>query len=144
MSRYFLEAGFRLTGLDYSQPMLSIARKRFPKARWVLGDIANLSFGEAFDGILSWHGFFHLDAVAQRSTLPKISAHMVPGAPLMLTVGPQAGEVTGRVGGDTVHHASLSETEYRKRLDKAGLDVEAFVRSDPGCGGAKVLFGIKR
>ena len=133
-----------MTGLDYSEPMLSIARSRFPKARWMLGDMAELSLGEAFEGVLSWHGFFHLDQDTQRTTLPKISAHMVSGAPLMLTVGPQAGEVTGRIGEDTVYHASLSKTEYSELLDEAGVDVKAFVRNDTHCGDATILFGIKR
>ena len=65
--------------------------------------------------------------------------NLEPGGVLMLTVGPQAGEVTGHVGGDPVYHASLSPAEYATRLDENGLRMTGFLADDPDCAGHSVL-----
>ena len=38
ISKYFIEKGFSLTGIDYAEPMIEIARQRFPEflPGWIL------------------------------------------------------------------------------------------------------------
>lgn len=154
IARYFLEQGFAVTGADIAAPMLALARERFPTARfpgarWVEADMrapnlaAALGAG-AFGGLVAWHSFFHLTPEEQRAALPHMAALLAPGAPMMLTVGPEAGEVTGRVGDETVYHASLSLAAYAAVLDHAGLSVRAFIAEDSACGGSTILLAQKR
>ncbi|EAQ05016.1 methyltransferase [Pseudooceanicola batsensis HTCC2597] len=143
VAAWLIGAGFAVTGLDIAPAMLALARRRWPACRWIEGDMRGLDLGETFDGILGWHSFFHLTAKEQREALPAIAAHLRPGGALMLTVGPEAGEVAGRVGDDPVYHASLSEAEYGEILAGQGIRIARFVRADPGCDGATVLLGRK-
>jgi len=128
-----IKSGFLVTGLDISHAMLGIARSRFPDGEWLCGDMRALNLNRQFDGILGWDSFFHLTPAEQRTTLPKITAHLAPKGALLVSVGPQAGEVTGHVGGEPVYHASLSEEEYRSILLAHDATVRAFVREDPEC-----------
>lgn len=144
IARYFIERGLDLTGVDAAAAMLAIARARYPDARWVHADMRALDLGEAFDGVIGWHSFFHLTPDEQPPVLARFAAHLKPGGALMLTVGPEAGEVTGTVGDDTVYHASLSPQEYARILGSLGIDVVAFVPADPECDGATILLARKR
>lgn len=143
MAEWLISAGYEVTGADISPAMLSIARSRWPDRNWIEADMRGLDLGGQFDGILGWHGFFHLTGNEQRVALPSIAAHLRPGGVLMLTVGPEAGEVTGRVGDDEVYHASLSERDYREILTVNGIGVARFVRDDPDCDGATVMLARK-
>ena len=58
---------------------------------------------------------------------------------LLLTVGPDRGEVDGRIGDDRVYHASLSPDEYRSILESVGLRIVDFVAEDPTCDFRTVL-----
>jgi SAM-dependent methyltransferase len=144
IARYFLERGYTLTGVDFSRPLLALARERFPAAEWLLDDLRTLALPRRFDAVVGWHSFFHLTPGEQRATLPRLGDHLTPGGLLLLTVGPEAGEVAGRVGGDAVYHASLSQAAYRAVLDHASMDMVELVVDDPDCDYATVLLARKR
>lgn len=140
---YLRDRGFDVVGVDASEAMLAIARRRFPRGDWRSGDMRRLDLPESFDGILSWDAFFHLTPDEQRDVLPRLARHLNDGAALLLTVGPEAGEVTGRVGGELVYHASLSPAEYEERLWELGIEVADFVPDDPSCDGHTILLARK-
>lgn len=139
LAAYMTGRGFRVVGVDASQAMLAIARRRFPDGDWRHGDMRTLALAERFDGILGWNSFFHLRPEEQRTTLARLAIHMNPGAALMLTVGPSAGEVSGHVGDDEVYHASLDPDEYQRLLEGLGLTIVHFVAEDPDCDYQTVL-----
>jgi SAM-dependent methyltransferase len=57
IARYFIEAGYDLTGADASPTMTGLCKSRFPNAEWVAADMGTLSLGRRFDGILAWGCF---------------------------------------------------------------------------------------
>ena len=67
-----------------------------------------------------------------------------PGAPVMLTVGPEDGETTGMVEGETVYHASLSQAGYRDAFEQAGFDIVDLVVEDAACDMHSILLARKR
>ncbi len=144
IARHFLADGFDVTGVDFSAPMLALARVRLPQSRWLQADMRELELGETFDGIIGWNSFFHLSAADQRSTLPRLAAHLAPNGALMLTVGPRAGEVIGQVEGEPIYHASLSPQEYEALLGELGLAIIEFVFEDPTCDQQTVLLAQRR
>ena len=143
IARYLIEQGFCLTGLDFSDGMLEMAKSRFPNNSWYLMDMCKLELRETFEGIIAWHSFFHLTPDNQRVTLQRFAKHLMPGGALMLTVGPGEGEVLGHVGDDKVYHASLSFDEYELLLQALDIKVLKFVPDDPECDGASVLLAQK-
>ena len=141
---YFMSRGFEVVGVDASHEMLTLARSRYPGGDWRMGDMRLLDLPEAFDGIVAWNSFFHLMPAEQRDVIERLGRHLNEGAALMLTVGPEAGEVAGWVGGEAVYHASLAPDEYDMLLAKQGVEIVAFVPEDPLCDSQTVLLGRKR
>lgn len=143
IAAYLIEQGCVVTGIDLSAPMLERARMRFAVARWVEADMRTVDLAERFDGIVGWHSFFHLTPAEQYQALARFSALLTDDGALMLTVGPQACEAIGHVGGEPVYHASLSSDDYRKALADLGMRIVRFVAEDPTCDYATVLLAQK-
>lgn len=139
IGEWLAEQGFALTGADFSDNMLSLFSARLPQARTVQADMRQLKLDQTFEAIIGWGSFFHLTPDEQRVAVPSIARHLAPGGRLLLTVGPSEGEVTGRVGRDTIYSASLSLAEYTSLLQSGGASVEDFVPNDPACNGFTLL-----
>lgn len=134
ISRYVLGQGRALTGVDSSAPLIALCRARFPDAVFEIGDMRRLDLGQRFDGLIAWDSFFHLDADDQRRMFPRFAAHAAPGAALLFTSGPHAGEAIGEFHGDPLYHASLDPEEYRSLLQTNGFEVIDMMAEDPSCG----------
>ncbi len=139
IATWLRDRGFAVTGLDGAPAMLALARARAPEGDWRQGDMRTLELADRFAGIVAWDSFFHLTAAEQRACLPRLARHLRPGGRLMATVGPAAGAVTGRVGDEMVHHASLDPSDYGAILRANGLRLLRFVVEDPACGRRTVL-----
>lgn len=143
IARWFMAEGFRVTGLDLAAPMLEIARGRWPDGDWRQGDMRKLHLGETFAGIVAWDSFFHLTPDDQQATLARMAAHLVPGGSVLVTVGPDASEATGEVGGEAVYHASLSPAQYAACLEDHGMRLTGFLAEDPETDKHSVLMARK-
>lgn len=138
IATYLGDRRARITGVDGAAAMIALFKLNVPDARAVHQDMRGLALGERFDGILAWNSFFHLDQDDQRGMFPIFAAHAAPGAALMFTSGPQAGQAMGHAGGQPVFHASLEPDEYRSLLKLHGFEVIRFVPEDPDCNGHTV------
>ena len=107
IARYLSSLGHRVTGVDAAQAMIDLAHERCPDGDWRQADLRHLDLDETFDGVIGWDSFFHLTPQEQRTTLVRLASHLEPGGALMLTVGPEAGEVAGCVGDEPVYHSSF-------------------------------------
>jgi SAM-dependent methyltransferase len=145
LAELILKSGFDLTGIDYSAPMLELARTRYPTAEWIHGDMRDMRslLHRHFDGIFSWDGSFHLTREEQRQLLIDIAAQLRPGGSLMMTVGSWEGEVIGVVEGESVYHSSLAPDEYAERLEALGFYDIDFVAEDPDCDLHSVLIATR-
>ena len=59
IAHWFRAEGFRVTGVDFADAMLEIARSRWPEGDWRQADMRHLDLGQSFDGIIAWDSFFH-------------------------------------------------------------------------------------
>ena len=143
IARWFIAEGFEVTGVDYADAMLDIARTRWPDGDWRQADMRALDLGETFDGIIAWNSLFHLRPDEQRTCLAHLARHIAPGGSLLMTVGPKEGEVTGTVAGEAVYHASLSPAGYASCLETLGLRLTGFLAEDPETNKHSVLMARK-
>lgn len=143
IARWFMAEGFTVTGVDFSEAMLDIARRRWPEGDWRFADMRSFDLEQHFDGIIAWNSFFHLTAEDQKDCIARMARHLRPGGMLMLTVGPSAGEVSGTVGQERVYHASLSPAEYAACLEDNGLLMTGFLAEDPDTQSHTVLMARK-
>ena len=133
IARHLIERGCRLTGVDVAPSMIARCRRRFPAHAWRVGDMRELAIPRRFEGLVAWDSFFHLDPRGQRRAAAAFARHARPGAALLLTTGPAAGEAIGRAADAPIYHASLDAHAYRALLARHGFAVVAHSPNDPGC-----------
>ena len=138
ISRYLIERGFAVVGVDSSPTLISLCRSRFPDQEWIVADMRALEVGRKFHGLIAWDSFFHLSHEHQRRMFPIFGRHSAPGAALLFSSGPGYGEAIGSYHGEPLYHASLSPAEYRELLAAHGFYVNAHMVEDPHCGGHTV------
>ena len=143
IARWFMAEGFDVTGVDFSQAMLAIARKRWPEGDWRHADMRHFELGQQFGGIIAWNSFYHLTADEQTGCIARMARHLRPDGMLMLTVGPRAGEVSGTVGEELVYQASLSPADYATCLEENWLRVTGFLAEDPETESHTILMARK-
>jgi demethylmenaquinone methyltransferase/2-methoxy-6-polyprenyl-1,4-benzoquinol methylase len=74
-------AGGRVTGLDFSEPMLERARRKAPELEWLRGDLLKLPFGDAsFDTATVGFGVRNVDDL--EGALSELRRVLVPGGRL--------------------------------------------------------------
>jgi 2-polyprenyl-3-methyl-5-hydroxy-6-metoxy-1,4-benzoquinol methylase len=143
IARWFIAEGLRVTGIDFAEPMLDIARARWPEGDWRQADMRHLDLGETFEGIVAWDSFFHLRPDEQRNCIGHMARHLSPGGSVLITVGHAAGETSGTVGGEAVYHASLSPAGYATCFEENGLRLTGFLAEDPETNRHSVLMARK-
>ncbi|MDE0589841.1 class I SAM-dependent methyltransferase [Halocynthiibacter sp. C4] len=144
IARYIRERNREVTGVDGAASMVTLFAENVPGATVHHADMRGLDLGKEFDGLIAWNSFFHLSVEDQRAMFPVFAAHAAPGAPLLVTTGPSAGEAIGEVEGAPIYHASLNPEDYHKLFDEAGFDVVDFVPEDPDCAGHSVWLARRR
>lgn len=138
IAAYFIERGYKVTGIDGSPAMIARCRQRFPQQEWRQADMRTLSLAARFDGLLAWDSFFHLARDDQRRMFSLFRQHANPHAALMFTSGTADGVAMGTFEGQPLFHASLAPEEYSRLLQENGFRVVDHVVEDPGCGGRTV------
>lgn len=138
IARYLIESGRWVTGVDSSASLVGLCRSRFPDQDWLVQDMRRLALAKVFGGIVAWDSFFHLTAADQRAMFSIFEAHVAPGAALLFTSGPAAGEAIGSFEGEALHHASLDPDEYRALLTAHGFRVVSHAAEDADCAGHTV------
>lgn len=60
-SKYLTEKGFKVTGVDFSEGLLDIARREVPEAQFILADMRDLSSIDGqFDAVLAIASLLHI------------------------------------------------------------------------------------
>lgn len=67
-SKYFVDNGYDVIGIDMSEGMLEAARKR-TRAKFLLGDVRRTEFRDSFDGVWCYNTLLHLDESDFKSAL---------------------------------------------------------------------------
>lgn len=144
LARYLADRRAQITGVDATAEMVEMFAALLPRHEALEADMRGLSLDRQFDVVLAWNSLFHLSPEDQRAMFAVFAAHAAPGAVLMFTSGPEAGEAIGQIEDSPVYHSSLSPAEYRQLLDSHGFEELAFTPEDPTCDYHSVWMARKR
>ena len=117
IDRYLIDHGFHVAGVDSSATSIELARTRFPRERWLIGDMRTIALDETFAGVVAWASLHQLPPSDQNLMAERIMAWLKPGGRLLFS-------------GDAAGHGAA--------LARRGMVEMAHVESDPSCDGAGV------
>jgi SAM-dependent methyltransferase len=131
IARYLIDQGFRVTGVDSSAAMLALARRHCPEAELVLGDMTKLELDGPFGGIVAWDSVFHVPRTHHGQLFAEMARMLVPGAPLLLSVGGSEGDFTAPMFEVEFSYSDDHPSESRRRLETSGFEVRFAEVDDP-------------
>jgi ubiquinone/menaquinone biosynthesis C-methylase UbiE len=83
-----LSEKFEVTGVDFSEAQIELAKKNVPNARFLCEDMTRLAFPEnTFDGITSYYAIIHVPREEHRSILSNFHRMLKPGGFALLCLG---------------------------------------------------------
>jgi len=83
-----LAQSFDVTGVDFSEAQIALARRNVPQARFLCGDITRLDFADAsFDAVVSYYAIIHIPRENHRALLSDFCRFIKPGGWALLCLG---------------------------------------------------------
>ncbi len=125
---YFTANGSSVTGVDFSEKLLEIARLRVPQAIFHKQDFRSLHFSkQSFDGIWACASLLHLKRDEVPAVLGSFFQLLKPGGVLFIMVKEGSGEadVTEELSSHLSRHFTyFQKKELKNILKDAGFEVE--------------------
>lgn len=88
VTRWLVDAGYDVTGLDLSLEQIDRARANVPEATFQIGSMTGARFGEGeFDGIVSTYAITHVPRDQHADLLGRIYGWLSPGGVFMASLG---------------------------------------------------------
>jgi 2-polyprenyl-3-methyl-5-hydroxy-6-metoxy-1,4-benzoquinol methylase len=119
--KYLAEQDFRITGVDFVQKHIDLAKEHVPGAAFIQEDIAELDFGgQSFDAIMSLYTIFHIPRQEHRDLLLSMHRTLKDDGLLLITMGTEdedAGEVGDFIGSEMVWSSYPLEENLRLAED---------------------------
>jgi len=147
--KYIAEKGFKATGIDLSEKMIEIARKKVPEAKFKVMDMRDMKFKDAsFDGLMAPYSLIHIPSDEIHQTLRGFSRVLKPNGKLLVIA--QNGEADKVIGeplkeGEITFVNFFTKERLSKFLIEAGFRifyVEEKETYDPGTMSNRVIYTI--
>ncbi|MGA2666897.1 MAG: class I SAM-dependent methyltransferase [Patescibacteria group bacterium] len=121
-SKFFSEKGYKVTGVDFSENMLAIAKKVAPKAKFIKQDLRKIKFLEnSFDGVRCSFVLLHLKRNEIPSLLHKIHQILKKNGVLFISTKQGEGEIVEKESLD--QSFEMFETFFQKdELEQLVID----------------------
>jgi len=95
VTKFLINAGFEVTGIDLSEKMLKLAREHVPKAKFVKMNMTSMDFPEnSFDGLVSFYAIFHVSREKHLDIFKRFHKILKPDAIMLVSLGASEWEGT--------------------------------------------------
>lgn len=123
-AKFLTEKGIKVTGIDLSDKMLSLARENVPSAEFIKMDMNGLKFSEnTFDGILSVYALFHVPKNQHLDIFKQFYKILKPGGILMINTGVSESEGTSNFFGVPMFWSNYSPKTTLDLVRKASFSI---------------------
>ncbi len=132
ITRFLVEQGLSVTGVDVSAEQLRIAAQQVPEADLREGDVCDLELADdSYDAIVAWDSVFHVPRAKHGALFERFARWLRPGGRLLVTGGGSAGEFTDVMLGETFFYSGHEPPEVVTLLAAAGFAVLDPVVDEP-------------
>lgn len=139
-----LSEHFEVTGVDFSEAQVELARKDVPAAEFLCEDMTKLDFpDETFDGITSYYAIIHIPREEHQALLANFHRVLKPGGLALLCLGAEhlVDDIDENYLGTRMYWSHYDADTYIEILRDCGFEI-LWSRNvtDATCEGAGHLF----
>lgn len=139
-----LSERFRVTGVDFSEAQIGLARKHVPAATFFCRDMTDLDFPEnSFDGICSYYAIIHMPREEHEPLLENFHRLLKPGGVALLCLGAEdlVNDFDDDFLGTRMYWSHYDTETYLGMLKECSFSVNWWrLVADQTCAGARHLF----
>ncbi len=143
ITRYLLDRGYHVTGVDSSAAMLRLARANCPKAKFVAGDMVTIELAGGYHGIVAWDSIFHVPKAQHGQLFHTLYRWLAPNTPLLLSLGGSEGEFFAPMFGINFFYSAHRPAVSLVHLQEAGFAIMLAEVDDPSSRGHLVVLCVK-
>ena len=127
LTKFLVDAGFNIMGIDSSSRMLEKFRANLPNTPVMCSTIQAVELpNNAFDAAILWGMIFHLNHGDQSMAFAKVAAALKAGGRFLFTSGDRGSKEDDGIEGAPMngvpfHYWSLGADGYREALSQVGL-----------------------
>jgi len=139
-----LSERFQVTGVDFSEAQIELAKKNLPNAQFLCQDMTRLDFPEAtFDGITSYYAIIHIPRQEHQALLASFYRMLKPGGFALLCLGAEhlVDDIDEDYLGARMYWSHYDTDTYLKMLKDCGFSILWSKHvEDESCEGSGHLF----
>jgi SAM-dependent methyltransferase len=141
-----LSERFRVTGVDFSEAQIELARKHVPNAQFICEDMTKLDFpGETFAGIVSYYAIIHIPREEHAPLLANFHRMLKQGGFALLCLGAEhlIDDFEEDYLGTRMYWSHYDTDTYLRILKECGFSIIWSKRvADATCEGTGHLFAL--
>jgi len=124
ITKFLVESGFDVTGIDFSEGMLKLARKNIPKARFIKKDMTKIDFEDnSFEGLTAFYSIFHVPRKKHFSLFKSLHRILKPKGVMLICLGPDHWEGTDEYYGVEMFWSHYSSEKSLQLVRNAGFQI---------------------
>ena len=135
---------FELTGVDFSEAQIDLARRHVPGAQFVCQDMTKLDYPEdTFDAIVSYYAIIHIPREQHRSLFVSFQQMLKPDGFALLCLGAEslADDIDEKYLGTRMYWSHFDADTYLEMLEVTGFrHIWSRIVRDETCDGGGHLF----
>lgn len=141
-----LSKKFEVTGVDFSEAQIELAKKNVPNATFICQDMTKLDFPEnTFEGICSYYAIIHIPRGEHQPLLANFHNMLKPSGLALLCLGAEnlIDDIDENYLGTRMYWSHYDSETYLKMLTECGFSILWSKRiADETCEGAGHLFTL--
>jgi ubiquinone/menaquinone biosynthesis C-methylase UbiE len=141
-----LSKSFEVTGIDFSESQIELARKNVPQGQFMCQDMTKLDFPEnTFDGICSYYAIIHIPREEHQALLENFQRILKPGGLALLCLGAEnlIDDIDEDFLGTRMYWSHYDSETYLNMLKECGFSIIWSKRvADETCEGAGHSFTL--
>lgn len=139
-----LSERFHVTGVDFSDAQIQLARRNVPHATFLCEDMTELNFPDnTFDGVTSYYAIIHIPREQHQALLANFHRMLKLGGLALLCLGAEhlIDDIDENFYGARMYWSHYDRETYLKMLTELGFQlIWSRLVADESCEGAKHLF----
>jgi cyclopropane fatty-acyl-phospholipid synthase-like methyltransferase len=148
ITKYIVQRGYQVIGVDQSEKMLEIAEEVVPEAELIHSGMVEIQFTDKFAAAVAWDSIFHVERKYHSAIYHKLANSLESGGRLLLSVGgsdidssvadsgdSDAKGFTSEMFGHTFFYSGYAPRVARQLLEAEGFVIEMWEVDDPSSRG---------
>ena len=124
VAQFLFKAGFDITGIDFSEKMIRLARKNVSEATFLKKDMTKLDFEtDSFDGLTAFYSIIHVPREKHSSLFQSFHRILRSGGVMLICLGPDEWEATDEYYGTEMFWSQYNPKKSLQLVKDAGFQI---------------------